>query len=206
MWTARWWRRLRFGDPIVIVSGLPRSGTSMMMQMLAAGGLAIVSDGQRVADESNPAGYFELEAVKDLDKRVDQQWLAGARGRGVKIVSPLLQYLPDTHNYKVIFMERPLPEVLSSQDAMLARSSAAGEGSPVDTTSTTRLTAEYEAHLRRVHALLARRACFEALRVSYGETIADPRASAERVTRFVGGLDVESMAATVNVRLYRQRR
>src|SRR5687768_13248036 len=98
MRTARWLRRLRFGAPIVIVSGLPRSGTSMMMQMLAAGGLPLVTDEVRGADESNPEGYFELEAVKDLDKPIDPIWLRAARGRGVKIVSPLLEYLPDTHN------------------------------------------------------------------------------------------------------------
>ena len=118
---ARLVRRLRFGAPIIIVSGLPRSGTSMMMKMLAAGGVALVTDGIRSPDDSNPEGYFELEAVKTLDKpdtRGDLRWLGEARGRAIKILSPLLTYLPDSHNYQVIFMQRPLPEVIASQDVI----------------------------------------------------------------------------------------
>ncbi len=111
-------RRIRFGPPIVVVSGLPRSGTSMMMQMLAAEGLPPLTDGVRTADESNPEGYFELEAVKHLDKAPSSEadalaWLANARGKAVKILTPLLQYLPETHNYRVILMLRPLDEVVT---------------------------------------------------------------------------------------------
>jgi len=206
MWASHWWRRARFGRPIVVVSGLPRSGTSMMMQMLAAGGLPLVTDGVRAADQSNPAGYFELEAVKALDTRVDRRWLSDARGRAVKIVSPLLMHLPDSHNYRVIFMQRPLAEVIASQNVMLARGGLAPAGEPADPTSSQTLAAEYEAHLRRVHALLARRACFDTLIVNYGDAIADPRACAERVAAFVGGLDVEPMASAIDETLYRQRR
>jgi hypothetical protein len=178
----------------------------MMMQMLAAGGLPIVSDGRRVADESNPGGYLELEAVKDLDKRGDLSWLAAARGRGVKIVSPLLDGLPDIHNYKVIFMERPLGEVLASQDAMLRRAGAGSEAAAMATPeAAAQLRPEYETHLRRVHALLTRRACFETLVVSYGATIEAPRATAERVARFVGSLAVDAMVAAVQPNLYRHR-
>jgi hypothetical protein len=198
-------RRARFGAPIIIVSGLPRSGTSMMMQMLGAGGLPLVTDGRRTADESNPEGYFELEAVKDLDKperRGDLRWLAEARGRGVKILSPLLAYLPDSHHYRVIFMQRPLAEVIASQDVMLARA-----GEPTDVTPQTRVADAYESHLRTVHALLARRPCFDTLFMNYRDVIADPRAAADRIRRFVGSppLDPARMAAVVNERLYRQR-
>jgi hypothetical protein len=196
-------RRLRYGSPIVVVSGLPRSGTSMMMQMLAAGGLPLVTDGVRTADESNPEGYFELEAVKDLDKpdvRGDLGWLADARGRGVKILSPLLTYLPDSHNYRVIFMRRPLAEVVASQDVMLARA-----GERTDVTPQRRVIDGFEAHLRTVQTLLARRPCFQTLFVDYPEVIAAPRAAADRVAKFVGHLAVEPMAAVVNARLYRQR-
>jgi hypothetical protein len=203
---ARWLRRLRFGAPIIVVSGLPRSGTSMMMQMLAAGGVSVVSDGVREADESNPSGYFELEAVKALDKDGDRRWLADARGRAVKIVSALLEHLPESHNYKVIFMERPLGEVLASQDAMLARAGAAPDASAADTGSRAALVAEYERHLRRVRTRVTARACFEMLPVSYAEAIADPRRIAEQVARFVGApLDIDAMAASVDPRLYRQR-
>jgi hypothetical protein len=199
-------RRARFGPPIIIVSGLPRSGTSMMMQMLAAGGLPLVTDGVRTADESNPEGYFELEAVKDLDKperRGEMRWLAQARGRGVKILSPLLAHLPDSHNYRVIFMQRPLAEVIASQDVMLARA-----GERTDLAPTTRVADAYDTHLRTVHALLARRSCFETLFVSYPDVIANPQVAAMRIARFIASppLDAARMASVVNERLYRQRK
>jgi hypothetical protein len=193
-------RRIRFGRPIIVVSGLPRSGTSMMMKMLAAGGLALVTDGVRVADESNPEGYFELEAVKDLDKTADRRWLRDARGRAVKILSPLLSSLPGSHNYRVIFMQRRLGEVIASQDAMLARA-----GEPTESTSLAGLTAQYETHLRKVRTLLAGRPCFDTIFVDYGDAIGNPRGCAEGVSRFVGGLDVDRMADVVNAQLYRQR-
>jgi hypothetical protein len=203
---TRFVRRVRFGVPIVIVSGLPRSGTSMMMKMLAAGGLPLVTDGVRAADDSNPEGYFELEAVKDLDKgaaRGDLAWLAEARGRGVKILSPLLTHLPDAHNYRVIFMQRPLAEVIASQDVMLARA-----GERTDVTSPEQLLRTYERHLQGVRALLARRPCFETLYVDYPDVIADAHAAATRVSQFLrlGPTAAEAMAAAVNQRLYRQRR
>ena len=196
-------RRLRFGPPIVVVSGLPRSGTSMMMKMLGAGGLGLVTDRVRGADDSNPEGYFELEAVKDLDKTAirDVRWLAEARGRAVKVLSALLPYLPETYNYRVILMLRPLPEVIASQNTMLARA-----GEATDVIPLADLTTQYEMHLRKTRALLANRPCFETLIVEYGDVLADPRAQADRVTRFVGrGLDVTAMAGAVDERLYRNR-
>ncbi len=117
---ARFVRRLRYGRPIVVVSGLPRSGTSMMMQMLQAGGLEILTDAVRTPDGSNPKGYFEFEAVKDLDKGPPPAWLTGARGKAVKIVSSLVRWLPESHDYQVIFMRRNLDEVILSQNKMLA--------------------------------------------------------------------------------------
>ena len=113
-------RRLRYGKAIVIVSGLPRSGTSMAMKMLEAGGMPILADGIRTADISNPKGYYEYEPVKELDKGGDVAWLAEARGKAVKIISFLLTWLPETYDYRVIFMQRDLREVLASQNAMLA--------------------------------------------------------------------------------------
>jgi hypothetical protein len=198
-------RRIRFGPPIVVVSGLPRSGTSMMMQMLAAGGLPPLTDGVRTADESNPEGYFELEAVKALDKASAQAdalaWLANARGKAVKILTPLLQYLPETYNYRVILMLRPLDEVVTSQNTMLARAGEATDVVPAGSVIT-----QYETHLRKVQALLASRACFETLTVRYGDVIADPHAQAARVSQFAGGgLAVDRMTAAVHARLYRNR-
>ena len=117
----RMFRRFRYGEPIVVVSGLPRSGTSMAMRMLEATGLTIVVDGIREADEDNPKGYFELERVKDLAQENDWEWLQEARGKAIKIISYLLKELPDDHNYKVLFMRRDLREVLASQAKMLER-------------------------------------------------------------------------------------
>ena len=95
-------------DPIIVVSGLPRSGTSMMMGMLEAGGLELVVDGIRAADEDNPRGYYELERVKDLAKAEDKSWLVTLQGKGVKVISLLLQHLPEAYNYKIIFMRRSI--------------------------------------------------------------------------------------------------
>ena len=112
---TRWIARVRFGRPVIIVSGLPRSGTSMVMQMLEAGGLPCATDGERAADEDNPRGYFEVERVKTLSNGVDPTWLAGCRGQVIKVISSLLQSLPTHLNYRVIFVTRDLGEVLASQ-------------------------------------------------------------------------------------------
>src|SRR4051812_1120245 len=112
-------RRIRRGAPIIVVSGLPRSGTSMAMRMLDAGGVPVVVDGVRTADEDNPNGYYELESVKGLDKPGDTAWLRDARGKAVKIVSHLVTWLPETFDYQVLFMERSLDEILASQNKML---------------------------------------------------------------------------------------
>ena len=105
-------------DEIVVVSGLPRSGTSMMMKMLEAGGLTPLTDGQREADEDNLGGYYEFEQVKKMAQ--DSGWLEEARGKVVKVISRLLYDLPKTYHYRVIFMQRHLDEVLASQQQMLA--------------------------------------------------------------------------------------
>jgi hypothetical protein len=198
----RIWRRLRYGRPIVVVSGLPRSGTSMMMRMLAAGGVATVEDGRRAADVSNPAGYFEFEPVKDLDKRgADLSWLPSARGKAVKIISWLLTWLPEHFNYDVIVMDRDLDEVLASQRQMLARrEEAAADVDAVRTRET------FVSHLAQLDRFLAARACFRTLRVSYRETVERPAETAGRVAAFLGRrLDQAAMAAAVDRELYRNR-
>lgn len=197
---SRFVRRVRFGDDIVIVSGLPRSGTSMLMQMLEAGGIEILTDRVRGADESNPQGYYELERVKELDKGGDPSWLVDARGRAVKIVSWYLRHLPSSNNYKILFMHRDLGEVLASQAQMLERraeDSATDDG---------RLRELYIGHLAKAARELASRSCFDVLDLRYGDVLADPDAVAGRVCRFLGGrLDPEAMAATVKPELYRNR-
>src|SRR2546428_444309 len=111
---------------ITIVSGLPRSGTSLMMQMLAAGGMSILSDGERQADLDNPRGYFEWERIKQLPK--EPGCIAEAEGKVVKVISQLLLALPAGHEYRVIFMQRPLAEVLASQERMSLLTSGCEEG------------------------------------------------------------------------------
>jgi hypothetical protein len=200
--TAFWrgLRRARFGPPVVVVSGLPRSGTSMMMQMLAAGGIEPMTDGARMADESNPRGYYELERVKDLEGAADLRWLRGARGRAVKVIAYLLPHLPETLNYRVVLMQRPLDEVLASQSRMLGALSEAGDGNGL------RLRRSYIDHLARTRSLLAHRSCFEALYVDYHAVVRDGAREAARVSQFLGRrLDLVAMAAAVDPALHRQR-
>jgi hypothetical protein len=193
-------RRLRYGEDVVVVSGLPRSGTSMMMRMLEAGGLGMISDGQRTADEDNPRGYFELEQVKHLAEETDRAWTREARGRAVKVISHLLEHLPAQNFYRVLFMQRDLGEVIASQNKMLERR---GEENPVDDARTREL---YERHLRQMRGLLASRPNFEVLEVSYKDTLEDPAGSAARAAAFLGcTLDAEKMAEAVDRALYRNR-
>jgi hypothetical protein len=139
-------------ESLVVVTGLPRSGTSMLMQMLAAGGMRFLSDGLREADEDNPRGYLEFEPVKNLLK--DSKWLFEGAGKAVKIVAPLLAALPPGLACRVILSERDLDEVLDSQERMLVR-----RNQPLAATPERRrmLKDEYARTLDRVKAMLARR-------------------------------------------------
>ncbi len=195
-------RRLRFGRPIIIVSGLPRSGTSMAMRMLEAGGMLLVTDRARKADDDNPHGYFELARVLELDKGGDTAWLAAGHGKAVKIISALLPHLPESFNYRVIFMHRDLGEVLASQNRMLERRGGAG-GSASDA----EMMRLYEQHLRQITSLLRRRACFEVLDVQYAEAVSAPEAEARRISAFLGGtLETARMVQAVSPELYRNKR
>ena len=189
------------GQPIVIVSGLPRSGTSMMMNMLTAADLEIVSDRVRTADEDNPKGYFEDERVKDLEKNENRSWLRDCRGKVIKIISFLLKDLPDDNRYKVIFMRRDLGEVVASQNKMLRR-----RGEPVDEASDQKMIDVYKNHLQKTDFLLRSRPYIEHVDIEYRAAVADPRAQAERVVRFLElDLDVDRMVQAVDPALYRNR-
>jgi hypothetical protein len=195
----RVYRRLRYGKPIVVVSGLPRSGTSMAMKMLEAGGLSIVTDGLRTADEDNPKGYYEDERVKRLHKEEDKAWLRDARGKVVKIISFLLKSLPAEHNYQVVFMHRNLREIVASQNKMLARL-----GKPNDLPDDTAVQL-LGAQVKDATFFL-KRPQFEVLELNYAETLAGARAQAVRMAKFLGRrLDVEKMASVVDAQLYRNR-
>jgi hypothetical protein len=189
------------GQPIVVVSGLPRSGTSMTMQMLAAGGIAAVTDGIRAPSEDNPRGYFEDERVKRLyQKGEDRSWLSEARGKAIKVISFLLKDLPAEHHYKVLFMKRPLGEVLASQRKMLERRGEADPGSDE------KMYELWRAHLRKIDELFARSPHLERLELSYSDVLRDPLGEARRIQAFLGlPLDPEVMAAAVDGTLYRNR-
>lgn len=186
-------------DLITVVSGLPRSGTSLMMKMLEAGGLPPLTDHIRSADEDNPRGYYEFERVKKLKE--DRAWLPEARGRAVKVISALLAHLPADYEYRVIFMRRNMSEILASQRQMLIR-----RGQPADAISDAEMAALFDKHLRQIETWLAGQPNMRALYVNYNELVAAPLAGAQRVNAFLGGrLDVEAMAAAVDPSLHRQR-
>jgi hypothetical protein len=193
---AQW----RYGDAVIVVSGLPRSGTSMLMNMLNAGGMEVLVDGRRLADDDNPRGYFEHDRVKDLESDRDRAWVRAARGKAIKVISHLLRSLPGENRYRILLATRELREVLASQNRMLAR---AQKPNPVDDEKALRL---FRQHLKNVRSLVGVRGNFEMIEVPYAEVIRDPRAWTSRIATFVGRrLDEERMAGVVEARLYRNR-
>lgn len=190
------------GKPIVVVSGLPRSGTSMMMKMLEAGGLPPLADDLRSADEDNPKGYYEDQRVKDLAKDPDPSWLAEAQGKAVKVISRLLASLPPAFDYRIVLMRRALDEVLASQAKMLARRG----GSAADPTSDQVLRKLFEKDLQRTEELIRTSPNLQAIDVAYAGVLASPREEAARVAAFLElPLDVDRMVAVVDAALYRNR-
>ncbi|MBN1557172.1 MAG: sulfotransferase family protein [Lentisphaerae bacterium] len=184
---------------ITIVSGLPRSGTSMMMQMLCAGGIPPLTDHVRSADDDNPRGYYELEVAKKI--RDDVSWLPEAEGKVFKIVSMLLFHLPPGYRYQVVFMLRDLDEMLASQAAMLARKGESSKA-PDDVLKT-----HFKKHLDAVRAWLTGQPHIDVLYCRHREVVADPAAAAARLDAFLDvPLDTAAMARAVDPALYRQRR
>ena len=188
------------GAGIVVVSGLPRSGTSMMMKMLEAGGLPVAIDGLRAADTDNPEGYYELERVKDLDKG-DVAWVDELQGQGVKVISALLEYLPPAHTYQVIFMHRNLQEVLRSQRRMLQH-----RGEAVDAVSDAEIAELFTKHVAKTLSWLRAQPNFTVLEVDYNAMLEEPLPPIQAINRFLGNrLNEGEMAAVVNPALYRNR-
>lgn len=186
-------------EVITIVSGLPRSGTSMMMKMLEAGGMPVLTDHIRAADADNPNGYYEFERVKQIAR--DQSWLPQARGKAVKIISELLKHLPADYEYEVIFMQRRIEETLASQRQMLIR-----RGETANRVGDERLAALFRRHLVWLDSRLKKQANTELVYVDYGAVIANPAAQAKRINHFLHNrLDIEAMAGVVDPALYRQR-
>ena len=189
------------GEPIVIVSGLPRSGTSMLMRMLDRGGVEIMTDSGRAADIDNPNGYFEYERVKDLEKETDKSYVREGRGKVLKVISFLIKDLPDDNDYRVIFMRRDLDEVITSQNKMIDRL-----GTEDTTADREAMKEAYRNDIVRTRLLCRNRPNFELIEVHYKQTIEDPTATASQLNAFLGGrLDEAAMREGVAPSLYRNK-
>jgi len=187
-------------EVVTIVSGLPRSGTSMMMSMLEAGGMQVLTDNIRGADEDNPKGYYEFERVKKTES--DPTWVEGAKGKVVKMISALLKQLPQEYTYKIVFMSRHLGEILASQRQMLIR-----RGEPTDAVSDEKMAEMFRKHLESVDVWVDGQKNVEVIHVSYNDVLKEPVEQVNRVNHFLAGeLDAEKMVAVVDRMLYRQRR
>ncbi len=172
----------------------------MAMKMLEAGGVPLVTDGIRKADEDNPKGYYEDERVLHLAESANKSWLRSARGKGIKIISRLLRELPPDNNYKVLLICRDLSEVLASQAKMLERRRKSSE------TDDARMRDLFEADLWRTRYLLRHGAQFQWLELEHRDFLNEPERQAQRIQEFLGlDLDVERMAAIVDRSLYRNR-
>lgn len=181
---------------LTIVSGLPRSGTSMMMQMLVNGGLDIFTDNERKPDENNKKGYYEHEAVKNLTKNKD--WLPQANGKAVKIIAQLIPHLPLNYRYKIIFMEREMTEILRSQQKMLDR---LGKKVELETS----LADSFESSVQNVKDWIEDQRNIDVLYVNYAEVIENPSSETERINEFLGGgLDEIKMSQAVDAGLRRE--
>jgi hypothetical protein len=184
---------------ITIVSGLPRSGTSMMMKVLEAAGMEIFTDNLRTADEDNPKGYYELEDVKAL-KDGDYSWIKDAPGKVVKVISSLLEYLPSDYKYRIVFMSREIAEILASQKQMLIRR---GENSDGDDKQMAEM---FQEHLKRVRVWLANQPNMDVLYVDYNTLMGDPDPEIKAVAEFLGLSEkLDAMLAVPDKKLYRQK-
>jgi hypothetical protein len=187
-------------DAVIVVSGLPRSGTSMMMKMLDAGGITPVTDNIRTADEDNPKGYYELEKVKQLDK--DNTWVGDCKSNVIKVISMLLKALPSSQRYKIIFMRRKMAEILDSQKQMLIR-----RGQPTNTVPDEKMAEMFNKHLKDVEAFIERQPNMDCLYITYNDVLENPAANIARVNDFLGGMmNTTAMLEVVDQALHRQRR
>jgi hypothetical protein len=184
---------------ITIISGLPRSGTSMMSMMLEAGGMTVLTDHIRTADSDNPKGYYEFERVKKIPKG-DIEWMETAKGKAVKVISELLKYLPSKHEYKVIFMRRKMEEIVKSQNKMLINS---GKSVSVDDVQMADLLSK---HLVSLRGWLDQQNNVKVLDIDYNQLIADPNHLLSNINIFFDStLSVEKMRQVIDLKLYRNR-
>ncbi len=194
-------RKKSHNQDITIVSGLPRSGTSMMMKMLEAGGLPSLTDNLRTADDDNPKGYYEFERVKKLSDG-DHSWLAEAEGKVVKVISALLPHLPSTYTYRIIFMHRAMPEVLASQKKMLVR-----RQEDTDDATDEEMAELYMEHLRQVDAWVNSQPNIMRVDINFNELLKDPKPHIGIINKFLDSiLEAEKAEAVIDPTLYRQRK
>jgi len=194
-------RKRKYGDEVIVVSGLPRSGTSMMMKMLDAAKLPIMTDHERTADEDNPKGYFEFERVKDLKQETDKAWVRAARGKVLKVISHLLEDLPDDNFYRVVLMRRDFDEIIASQNKMLDRRD---EENPVEDAAAKEA---YIRHLVDVRFMVRKRPNFDMIEVHFTQALQAPQTFVNDVNAFLGGnLDTDAMMSVVDPELYRNRK
>jgi len=171
----------------------------MMMKAIYAGGIEPLVDHIRKADEDNPLGYYEFEPVKKTKQ--DASWLKDAKGKVVKMVYRLLYDLPNGYDYRVIFLQRDLTEVLASQKKMLERSGKSGGAVPDG-----QMAALFAAELDKCDKWLAEQSNFKVLYINHRDMINDPQTQCEKINIFLnGGLDIQAMTATVDPMLYRNR-
>ncbi len=173
----------------------------MMMSALKAGGMDLMVDDVREADANNPKGYFEFERVKKMPKG-DTGWLNEARGKAVKVISALLEYLPKNYQYKLIFMERDLDEILASQQHMLERTG----NEKKDRTDEAEIRESYLSHLSEVKTWLDSQDWIQTLNVSYNDILSRPAETMKAIAHFLDNrVDAGAMAAVVDPGLYREK-
>lgn len=186
---------------IVIVSGLPRSGTSLMMSMLDAAGIPPMQDHIRTADDDNPKGYYEYERVKDLPEG-DIAWVKDARGKTVKVITALLSHLPKKFHYDVLIMRREMEEILASQKKMLER-----RGEDPDKISDQEMAELFGKHFSQVMDWVQQQKNVRYVEVSYNDLLSSPEGEVEKINTFLGGtLDTAAMLEKIDPDLYRQRK
>lgn len=191
---------LNHSQPITIVSGLPRSGTSMMMKMLEAGGVPILTDHRRTPDDDNPAGYYEFERVKKLGQG-DFDWLADAQGKALKVIAALIIHLPPAYTYQIVFMRREMSEILASQRKMLLN-----RGEDPNKIDDAEIAELFEKHLSKVIGWIDQQPNMKKIDLSYNLLFRNPEPQVARLNRFLGDrLDVGKMLTVINPDLYRQR-
>lgn len=190
---------MKSDEIIFVVSGLPRSGTSLLMQMLGAGGAVLLTDENRLPDDDNPKGYLEYEPVKNL--RIKKDWVSDSKGKVVKVIHALLPELPSLFQYKIIFINRNVEEIVASQKKMLQRAGRTGANMPDD-----KLTALLTAERARILKWVGMQKNIELLECDYREIVEDAFFNAQRIATFLElELDINLMAQVVDAKLYRNK-